>query len=57
MKPYVVKRFRLYTHLKEKGFKEISIRPDKYNPKYFVWIFDYTDALKNEIDNFYKIGY
>lgn len=56
-RPYVVKRLRLLTYLREKGFTELYNRADYDNPKYKVWIFDYTDELKSAIDKFYEIGY
>ncbi len=54
---YVVKRIRLYTHLKELGFKIVQVKPDERNPKFYVWVFNYTEELQLAIDNFYAIGY
>ncbi len=54
---YVVKRIRLYTYLKELGFTVVQVKPDEKNPKFYVWIFNYTDELQTAIDNFYAIGY
>ena len=54
---YVVKRIRLYTYLNELGFKMVQVKPDERNPKYYVWVFNYTEELQNAIDNFYAIGY
>ena len=54
---YVVKRIRLYTYLKELGFTVVQVKPDERNPKFYVWVFNYTDELQLAIDNFYAIGY
>jgi hypothetical protein len=56
-KIYVCKRLRLYTYLHEHGFIELFVRPDKFNPHYYVWIFRNSEELQNAIKDFYSIGY
>ena len=43
---YVCKRLRLCHFLLMKGFNFDSYRPDKYNPKFLVWIFKNSDKLQ-----------
>jgi hypothetical protein len=56
-KNFVCKRIRLYTYLKEQGFKESKVRPDRNNPHYVVWIFENNERLQQAIGKFYSIGY
>lgn len=53
-KPYVVKFLKLYCYLIEKGYKELYSRPDMNNSRYKVWIFNNTDELYNDIQEFWK---
>ena len=54
MKLYVCRRIRLLGYLQEKGFNFIKTEVDKTNPKYNVWIFIETDALRSAIEEYYS---
>lgn len=51
MKKYVVRGRKLRQYLQLKGF-ECKVDVDKNNPKYDVFLFDYTKPLLKEITNF-----
>lgn len=52
---YVCKRLRLCHFLLMKGFSFDSYRPDKYNPKFLVWIFKNSQNSK-QLPNIYVCG-
>lgn len=51
---YVCKRLRLCHFLLMKGFNFDSYRPDKYNPKFLVWIFKNSDKLQQAVSEYYE---
>lgn len=51
---YVCKRLRLCHFLLMKGFNFDSYRPDKYNPKFLVWIFKNSDKLQQAVSEYYS---
>lgn len=51
---YVCKRMKLYSYLISEGFFAISCRPDRNNPKYFVWIFPDSKELNQAVTEYYK---
>lgn len=51
---YVCKRLRLCHFLLMKGFNFDSYRPDKYNPKYLVWLFKNSDKLQSAVSEYYE---
>lgn len=46
MKTFVCTRMRLCNYLMDKGFFPYEIRPDEQNPKYRIYLFNETPALK-----------
>lgn len=50
---YVCRRMKLCSFLLSKGFKYERTEPDKFNPKYSVWIFKNTPELKLAIEEYY----
>ena len=53
-KCFVCKTPRLCVYLQKKGFNFDSYRPDKYNPKFLVWIFKNSDKLQQAVSEYYK---
>lgn len=55
-KTFVCKRLRLCRHLMNHGFEPFRIVPDRNNPRYNVYLFTQTPALKRVLsDYFYEI--
>lgn len=50
---YVCRKLRLLIFLQNKGFNYIASMEDKYNPKYFVWLFVDTPELREAIEDYY----
>lgn len=46
MKTFVCTRMRLCNYLMDKGFYPYEIRPDEQNPRYRIYLFNETPALK-----------
>jgi hypothetical protein len=46
-------RSRLYSYLSERGHKVLETVPNYYNPKFIVWVFEYTDKLQHDVDNYF----
>jgi hypothetical protein len=51
---YVCKKLRLCSFLLQKGFNYELEKPDKFNPKYNIWIFKNTPELQLAIDEYYS---
>lgn len=54
MKAYVCRRMRLLQYLKKRGFLPFETRPDSFNPRYRVWIFEPTKELLDCVDSYYN---
>lgn len=54
MKDYVCRRLRVRKYLENNGFFPISYRTDRYNDKYFVWIFKGTEDVYRTVDEYYR---
>lgn len=52
-KTYVCRKLYLYYYLTQEGFEPKSTRPDKYDCKKIVWLYDDTPALHEAIEAFY----
>lgn len=50
---YVCRKLYLYYYLTQRGFEPKSTRPDKFNCKKLVWLYDDTPELRNVIEEFY----
>lgn len=53
MKKYICRKYRLWRWLEERGFHCKETLPDNKNPNMIVWIYDYTDKLRNCIEDYY----
>ena len=51
-KPYIVYSHKLMRHLGEKGFTPFATSPNTKFPTKIVFIYDNTDALLQEIENY-----
>ena len=45
-KQYVCKRLRMLEFLRNRGFYPVATIPDMNNPKYNIWLFDWTDEFE-----------
>ncbi len=54
MKYYICRRIKLLTFLQNKGFQYIMHEPDKYNPKYTIWLFEDTEEIRKAVDEYYE---
>lgn len=54
-KGYVCRKIRLYSFLLDKGHKLVQVRPDRDFPKRLVWIFNDTEELRADIEEYYAI--
>lgn len=54
MKTYVCKKIKLYEYLTNKGYKPYRVATDIYNAERKVWLYDDSDNLRKDIDNYYK---
>ena len=55
MKTYVCKKIKLYEYLTNKGYKPYRVATDIYNAERKVWLYDDSDNLRKDIDNYYKM--
>lgn len=46
---YVCKRIRMCNYLMEKGFEPYKVVPDRYNPRYNVFLFTATPELNKAV--------
>lgn len=53
-KTYVCKRLRLCRHLMDYGFHPFRIVPDRYNPRYNVYLFEQTPALDETVSRYFS---
>ena len=53
MKTYVCKRMRLYNYLSDKGFVFYKACRDKFNPKYTVWLYEWSEKLEAAVNEYY----
>lgn len=51
---FVCTRIRLKQELEEAGERCIGVLPNKYNPKYYAWVFKRTPTLTKVVDDFVK---
>lgn len=51
---YVCKRLRLCRYLMGHGFTPYRVAPDHDNPRYTVWLFEYTPALAAAIVDYFS---
>lgn len=49
---YVIKTQRMCVYLQNKGFKLIKAVRDRNNPKYFVYLFEDTQELRDTLNNY-----
>lgn len=48
-KTFVCNRARMFSFLRERGFKPYKIAPDRKNPRYSVFLFDMTPELGDAV--------
>lgn len=53
MKEYICRKYRLMVWLEKHGFKFKETRPKFNEPKYVVWVYDYSDDLKDCVEAYY----
>lgn len=53
MNTYVCRKLYLYYYLTQQGFQPRSTRPDKFDCKKLVWLYDDTKELRNAVEDFY----
>ena len=51
---YVCRRMKLCGFLLSKGFQYEKVEPDKFNPKYSIWIFKSSPELRLAVDEYYS---
>ena len=49
----VCRKLYLYYYLTQQGFQPRSTRPDKFDCKKLVWLYDDTKELRNAVEDFY----
>ena len=49
---YIIKTQRMCVYLQNKGFKLIKSVRDRNNPKYFVYLFEDTQELRDTLNNY-----
>ena len=49
---YVIKTQSMCVYLQNKGFKLIKAVRDRNNPKYFVYLFEDTQELRDTLNNY-----
>lgn len=54
LKYYVCTKMKLLTHLLKKGYVYIKTDKDRNNPRYDVWLFEDTPALREEVSRYYE---
>ena len=54
-KPYYVRFMRLYKYLENKGYHYLYTRPDIKFPERIVWIYNNTDELYNDVQEYWKL--
>lgn len=54
MKTYVCRKLYLYYYLTQEGFIPKTTRPDKYDCKKLVWLYDDTQNLRSAVERFYS---
>lgn len=52
---YVCRKMKLCSFLLTKGFKYERIEPNKFNPKYNVWLFRPSPELNVAIEEYYSL--
>lgn len=57
MKVYICRKLRVLNHLLNAGFEYINQQPDIRNPKYNVWLFEETPALRAAVEEYYDGDY
>ena len=50
---YTCTKSRLYSYLVEHGEMPVMRRIDRYNPKFFVWLFPNTDRVNELVKDYY----
>ena len=50
---YVCRKMKLCAFLLKNGFHYKKTRPDRYDTKRIVWLFDYTPELLNAVNTYY----
>ena len=54
-KPYYVRFMRLYKYLENKGYHYLYTRPDIKFLERIVWIYNNTDELYNDVQEYWKL--
>ena len=54
-KPYYVRFIRLYKYLESKGYHYLYTRPDIKFPERIVWIYENTDKLYADVQEYWKL--
>lgn len=49
---WISKTMRMTSFLKSKGFEVTAILPDKYNPKFSVWLFEVKDGFYDALEEY-----
>ena len=44
---------RLYNYLSDKGFVFYKACRDKFNPKYTVWLYEWSEELEAAVNEYY----
>ncbi len=50
---YVCRKLFMYYFLTEKGFTPLQHRPDKYDCKKLVWIYEDSPEIRDAVEEFY----
>lgn len=53
-KTYVCKKMRLMNYLSDKDFYPYRITRDKFNPKYYIWLYTDSEELREAIEDYYS---
>lgn len=54
MNYYVCRKLYLYYYLTQEGFVPVATRPDKYDCKKIVWLYNDTPDVRSAVDRFYS---
>lgn len=53
MKTYLCRRIKLYNFLCDKGFEPLQVVHDKFNSKYYNWVFEEDEKLMSAVSEYY----
>lgn len=53
---YYCKRLRMLEYLRNKGFLPTTTIPDMNNPRYNIWLFEWTDDFDSAMKEYFATG-